>query len=477
MEFTLGLPQGNFTIEQDRGWRTIATTTASRRHLRGCYGMGFAGYTWEENGPSLPARAGEQSLEAHVRALCELPFCDCLYIRCDWRQVQSRAGRLDFDPIWDLTLAAAEQYNLRVGFRVQLSSPNFQPEQLAMPDFLQDKIPFVEIGQSKRGVYREPRYDHPAFRAAFAELNQLLAERLDGHPRLDFMDLMMYGFWGEGHTGAHPKPFDDFYTAERTFRDMTELQLAAWKKTRIAVNTQPDINEVGNDRLHRACLDAGTWLRSDSIYTEEPQQVGMMRNRPTPCALILEDGAKRAYRLDEPYLAADAQGPRMDRNMRLALDAGASYWSLWTEGNNIAKYYEQYPDAINEMSARIGYRVRPAWVWQRKRYETDELVVAFANDGVAGVPGRLRVTVQDQAGNILAGGTLDAGAPEPGRLQQAAFMLPTGCEGKTLYLKAEVLDLGQLHPVPWACAEELEADGRFAVTLCGHEEKGWRYRV
>jgi len=62
-------------------------------------------------------------------------------------------------------------------------------------------------------------------------------------------------------------------------------------------------------------------------------------------------------------------------------------------------------------------------------------------------------------------------------LQQAAFMLPTGCEGKTLYLKAEVLDLGQLHPVPWACAEALEPDGRFAVTLCGHEEKGWRYRV
>src|SRR2546422_9966032 len=28
--------------------------------------------------------------------------------------------------------------------------------------------------------------------------------------------------------------------------------------------------------------------------------------------------------------------------------------------------------------------VRPSWVWQRKRYGTDELVVAFANDGVAG---------------------------------------------------------------------------------------------
>jgi len=70
----------------------------------------------------------------------------------------------------------AKEYNLRVGFRVQLSSPNFQPKQLSMPDFLQDKIPLIKIG-SRRGEthekkkddwdYIEPRYDHPEFKKAF----------------------------------------------------------------------------------------------------------------------------------------------------------------------------------------------------------------------------------------------------------------------------------------------------------------------
>jgi hypothetical protein len=29
----------------------------------------------------------------------------------------------------------------------------------------------------------------------------------DGDPRLEFMELMMYGFWGESHTNELPEPF------------------------------------------------------------------------------------------------------------------------------------------------------------------------------------------------------------------------------------------------------------------------------
>jgi hypothetical protein len=29
------------------------------------------------------------------------------------------------------------------------------------------------------------------------------------------MDLMMYGFWGEGHTNDLPNPFPDYLTGEK----------------------------------------------------------------------------------------------------------------------------------------------------------------------------------------------------------------------------------------------------------------------
>jgi hypothetical protein len=92
------LDQGPFDIDQDQGWQTALYTTASERPLRNP-GLGLVGYTWEEGGPSAAARKKQQSLEDHVEKLASLPFVDVLYIRCDWRNVQKQAGRLDLDPV------------------------------------------------------------------------------------------------------------------------------------------------------------------------------------------------------------------------------------------------------------------------------------------------------------------------------------------------------------------------------------------
>ncbi len=223
------LDQGPFGIEQDEGWRPIAATTPSGKPLRN-YGVGLIGYTWEENGPSTLARSGASPLAEEVEKLAALPFVDVLYIRCDWRDIQKQAGRLDYGPVWALTLDAAKRYGKRVSFRIQLSSPNFQPKQLAMPDFLKGKIPIVNVGRASRGGdivsefdFMEPKYDDPAFLAAVRELNELLAKDFDGNPMIEFADLMMYGFWGEGHTGNVRNPFPDYATAAKTMMEITKL--------------------------------------------------------------------------------------------------------------------------------------------------------------------------------------------------------------------------------------------------------------
>ena len=143
------LDQGPFTIDQDEGWYTIEAATPLSGPLRN-FGLGLVGYTWEENGPALAVRRGEQTLAQAVEAIAALPFVDVLYIRCDWRDVQSRPGRLDLAPVWDLTLDAARRHGLRAGFRVQLSSPEIQPARLSLPDFVKEKVPLVPIGASSR---------------------------------------------------------------------------------------------------------------------------------------------------------------------------------------------------------------------------------------------------------------------------------------------------------------------------------------
>ena len=214
------LEQGPFDIDQDEGWLTALFTTPSEKPLRNP-GLGLVGYSWEESGPSLAARAGRETLEQHVENISSLPFVDVLYIRCDWRNVQSRPGRLDLDPVWKLTLDAAKSRGLRVAFRVQLSSPVFQPEQIALPEFLRSRIPMVKIGRipgHENSEYVEPRYDHPEFQKAFGELNHLLAAEFDGNPLIEWVDMMQYGFWGEGHTSNFPNPFPDDVVAEGSER-------------------------------------------------------------------------------------------------------------------------------------------------------------------------------------------------------------------------------------------------------------------
>src|ERR1044071_6895025 len=55
------LDQGPFDVDQDQGWLTLLFTTPSERPQRNP-GLGLVGYTWEESGPSLAARAGRETL-------------------------------------------------------------------------------------------------------------------------------------------------------------------------------------------------------------------------------------------------------------------------------------------------------------------------------------------------------------------------------------------------------------------------------
>ncbi len=509
-QVTNRLDQGPFGVTQDQGWFTIYTTMPSREHIRN-FGTGFVGYTWEENGPALPVQCGQEKLEAAVEKMASLPFTDVLYIRCDWRDVQTSPGKLDLSPVWQATFDAAKRHNLGVGFRIQLSSPNIQPQKLSLPDFLKDKVPIVNIGHKSKAHrvdfdFYEPRYDSPEFQKAFTELNELLAGRFDGNPQLEFMDLMMYGFWGEGHTNDIPNPFPDYLTAEKTFVHMTQLQIDAWKRTPLAVNTEPDISNVGNRQVQDLVVRSGGWLRSDSLIMDEPIQIEELAHRPPWIATILEDGGNRHYVLPEfaaeekaclsklspnmlRFVGRDDEtqsgddypqrvGGPMDRPYREsagyhALDIGSNYFGLWTEADNVRRYYEKYPDSLRALEQRLGYRVRPSLIWQRKRYDTMELIVGIVNDGVAGVPGILGIYAETPDGKVRVGGNLDPGQPYPGKLRQASLILPKGLDGQHINLRAELEVKGVRRPVRWACHEKTNPDGSLTIRLKKGSDTNW----
>jgi len=480
------LDQGPFDIDQDQGWQTILFTTASEKPLRNP-GLGLVGYTWEEGGPSVAVREGRQTLEDSVEKMASLPFVDVLYIRCDWRNVQKEAGKLSLDPVWDLTLAAAKRHGLRVAFRIQSSNTVFQPRKLALPGFLRDRIPLVKIGPMGKhggselsggaaGYWVEPRYDHPEYQRALAELNHLLAERFDGDPMIEWVDVMHVGFWGEGHFGGYPSSFPDSATAQRTLNEMVRMQLSLWKKTPLAMNTQPDISNTGNRDAIDLAVRGGAWVRSDSIIVEEPIQIEELANRPAWLAAILEDGYLRSY--DSSKLAVDAAGVNELENYMLhVLDLKANYWSLWTESEHLASYNQRFPRGFERLQANMGYRLRPSWVWQRKRSGTSELVVAISNRGVAGVPGVLWLQIASPDGRFKRRGSLDPGYPHGGGLRLGAFLLPVDYIGE-VNLSAEIeIRPGVFRSVAWAIEQAVNADGSISLVVKKPDDPKWRKGV
>jgi len=120
--------------------------------------------------------------------------------------------------------------------------------------------------------------------------------------------------------------------------------------------------------------------------------------------------------------------------------------------------------------------VRPSWVWTYDEGGYPGLIVGFVNDGIAAVPGVLRVSVVSSDGKVNVGGCLDGGYPLPGKVRQAKFVLPKGTRWQGLRLKAEIEVKGQRYPVRWAVRQKLNEDGsltlRQTVGLGAEDETG-----
>ncbi len=449
------------------GGDVVMATTPSSEVVPN-YGKGLITYITADMGT---AEIKSDNIPQAIEELVKLPLGEKLYLRPTWREVQPRRGRLDLPDYWKLTFDLAKRFNKRIGFRIQMRAPDYAEE--ALPDFVLEKVPMVKLigewrtgleGPRRKSAYYEPRYDHPFFQDCYRELNELLAAELDGSPQIEFMDTFMYGFWGEGHTWPFQNnPFPDYATAEQTWVKMFEVQSEHWRRTPLVTNTQPDFSRVGNSELVDRAVRSGNWLRTDTIFIEN-EQIETLSNRPPWVGAVVEvgmsDGTPASLHIQEGITYTD-------NVIAHVIDVGPHYWSLWNfhkiNADNILRYYHQYPQGIDQISRRIGYRVRPSFIWQYGEQDRQGLIVGFANDGCAGVPGALRVYVTGDDGKVMAGGSLDPGYPLPGKIRQAQFVLPKGVSWKGLRLRAELEVRGVRHSIRWACHQQLNDDGSLTL--------------
>lgn len=450
----------------------VMTTTPSDEVVPN-FGKGLVTYVTADMGTEeIKSDNVVQAIEDLVR----FPLGQQLYIRPTWREVQPRPGRLDFPDYIKLVFDLAKKNNKRVGLRIQMCAPDYTHAP-ALPDFVLEKVPKVDLVLSDKEnaaagerYLRNPhsryqhRYDDPFFQSAFRDLVSAMAAEFNGNPIVEFIDTFMYGFWGEGHTWPFANnPFPDYQTAERTWVQMLEVQLEQFSKTPLLTNTQPDYSRVGNSEVLDRTLRSNNWIRSDTIFIEN-EQIEALSNRPPWIAALLEQGLPGKPPNSQDTLEGISPAENMISHV---MDIGANYWSLWNfhhiDAKMLASYYEASPEWFDRINRRIGYRVRPSFIWSYEDSGYVGLIIGFANDGIAGVPGILRISVESADGKLLKSGCLDAGYPLPGKIRQAQFVLPQGTKWKGLKLKAEIEVKGMRYPVRWACHQKLNEDGSLTM--------------
>ena len=450
----------------------VMTTTPSDDVVPN-YGKGLITYITADMGTDeIKSDAVFQTIEDLVR----FPLGQQLYIRPTWREVQPRPGKLELPDYIKLVFELAKKNNKRIGLRVQMSAPDYTHAP-ALPDFVLEKVPKVDLilsaTESKEAAERylrnpharyQPRFDDPFFQQAFKDLVAAMAAEFNGNPNVEFIDTFMYGFWGEGHTWPFGNnPFPDYETAERTWIRMLEVQLEHFTKTPLLTNTQPDYSRVGNSEVLDRSIRSNNWLRSDTIFIEN-EQIEALSNRPPWIGAVLEQPLP-----GKPPVAGESQEgiSPVENMLSHIMDIGANYCSLWNfhqiNPKTLMSYYEASPTWFDRINRRIGYRVRPSFIWSYNDTSRAGLIIGFANDGIAGIPGVLRVTVETADGKPLQSGCLDAGYPLPGKIRQAQFVLPRGTKWQGLKLRAELEVKGMRYPVRWACHQQLNGDGTLTL--------------
>jgi hypothetical protein len=467
------LDQGMFEtlVPEDRFGHTQMLTSPTDNYIPNP-GMGYQVYSYEEKGtPQIPGESEAESIEK----LLNLPFCDVVYMRTDWRIIQKSPGRLDLPDMWKYSLQLARKLNKRVSFRIQLGNPAVPIP--AVPQFVLDRSGgTVDINN---GWMKLPNYHHPEFKRYFKELNRMLAELYDDDPVVECVDFAGYGAWGEWHSKG-VSSFPDPLTASKTLCWMIEEQLDAWNKTPLIMVAHGGASYIRLKDVMATAMQGNCWWRRDNVGLYiKPSDVYMLTHHPPWQANIIEDGRFRNHRLGDPADVEDIPGQHIrDHLMMNAVDLNAHYWALWQHADNILKYREKYERGFQLLDSKLGYRVRPTWIWIDTKKEPHSIILAIKNDGCAPPPGILRVYVSDEAKNFRVGGGLDPGLPSPAGVRVCSIPLPQGVKWKTtpidhdvsklltdypLRVSAEIEFYGRKYPVKWACAEPLNEDGSLTI--------------
>jgi len=272
-----------------------------------------------------------------------------------WNKLNPEKGVYDWTELEKLLNALAE-HNMGYALRVLPYTPSFIKSDFPPQEDYDWTPPFVyEMGAKKiqidlRGTdYHAyaPVWDDPIYLQAAKEFAKALAEKYDGDPRIEYIDVRTFGEWGEWHT-SHI--LGSVMPADSVLKDMLDYYASVFKKTLLVLPS----NGFGDVYTH--ALDLGITKRDDGF-------IGIP-GRP--------DTLLRAYNANLPTIAENIAGYRTMLTYDDLIPGGTQKWTAerWVDAITTAHltyyvldqdndcgyyFYKDNKALADSMSKVIGY--------------------------------------------------------------------------------------------------------------------------
>ena len=272
-----------------------------------------------------------------------------------WNKLNPAKGVYDWTELEKLLNALAE-HNMTYALRVLPYTPSFIKSDFPPQEDYDWTPPFVyEMGAKKiqidlRGTEYHayaPVWDDPIYLQAAKDFAKALAEKYDGDPRIEYIDIRTFGEWGEWHT-SHILGSE--MPANSVLFDMLEYYASLFKKTQLVLPS----NGFGDVYTH--ALELGITKRDDGF-------IGIP-GRP--------DTLLRAYNANLPTIAENIAGYRTMLTYDDLIPGGSQKWTAerWVDAITTAHltyyvldqdndcgyyFYKDNKALADSMSKVIGY--------------------------------------------------------------------------------------------------------------------------
>ena len=272
-----------------------------------------------------------------------------------WNKLNPAKGVYDWTELEKLLNALAE-HNMTYALRVLPYTPSFIKSDFPPQEDYDWTPPFVyEMGAKKiqidlRGTEYHayaPVWDDSIYIWAAKEFAKALAEKYDGDPRIEYIDVRTFGEWGEWHT-SHILGSE--MPADSVLIDMLDYYASLFKKTQLVLPS----NGFGDVYTH--ALELGITKRDDGFIGIPGRPDTLLRAYNANLPTIAENIAGyRTMLTNDDLIPGGTQKWTAERWVDAITTAHLTYYVLDQDNDCGYYFYKDNKALADSMSKVIGY--------------------------------------------------------------------------------------------------------------------------